>query len=307
MDYKIIVDGADVTDKITVVDDVLYAFDRAGAMADDVKVLVDNASAFQLSKGQNMTVSFNGYTTGKMVVDKVEAGTRNASVGAISTTAGAKKKRSRHYRKVRFFDIINDVATETGFDVFYQVGVENRLYESVTRFCETPLAFLNRLCVREGYGLKIDDQRIIIFCKESAEAAESVLTITQADTIGGNVAFRDASNTTKSVTVRFFDLNAGRNIEHTAEIPDDGEQITVVEYVQDAAEAERFAKNYLLDKNKSSTIATALIPINTDIAATSIITFDGFGRCDGRYFVEELAHCPLTEQTKITARKIKGV
>jgi phage protein D len=307
MDYKIIVDGADVTDKITVVDDVLYANDRAGAMADDTKLLVDNASAFQLEKGQSVTVSFNGYTTGEMVIDKVEAGTRNASVGAISTTAGAKKKRSRHYRKVRFFDIINDVATDTGFGVFYQGGVENRLYESVTRFCETPLAFLNRLCIREGYGLKIDDRRIIIYCKEFAEAALPVMTITQADSIGGRVAFRDAANTTQSVTVRYFDLLQNRNIEYTAEIPDDGEQITVVEYVQDAAEAERFAKNYLLDRNKSSTIATALIPINTDIAATSVITFDGFGRYDGKYFVEELAHCPLTEQTKITARKIKGV
>lgn len=307
MEYKIIVDGVDVTDKITVVDDVLYAHDRAGAMADNIKLLSDNSSPFQFSKGQNIALNFNGYATGRMVVDKIEAGTQKAVVGAVSTTAGAKKKQSRHYRKVRFFDMINDVATATGFSVFYQGGVENRYYENVTRWCETPLAFLNRLCVREGYGLKIDDQRIIIYRKESAEGSPSVLTITQADVIGNQVAFRDSANATQSVTVRYFDLATGRNIEYTAETPDNGEQITVIEYVQDAAEAERFAKNYLTERNKNSTTATALIPINTDIAATSVITFDGFGRYDGRYFVEELAHCPLTEQTKITARKIKGV
>ena len=307
MDYKIIVDGKDVTSGVNIVDDVLYAFDRAGAMADDVKMVVDNASPFQFAKGQSVTVKFDGYATGEMVVDKVEAGTRNASVGAISTTAGAKKKQSRHYRKVRFFDIINDVATATGFSVFYQGAVENRLYESVTRWCETPLAFLNRLCVRVGYGLKIDDKRIIVYCKESAETETPVMTITQADTIGGCVAFRDAASVTQALTVRYFDLNTGRNIEYTARIPDDGEHITVVEYLHDAAEAERFAKNYLAEKNKMGTTATALIPINTDIAATSVIAFDGFGRYDGNYFIEELAHCPLTEQTKITARKIKGV
>jgi phage protein D len=307
MDYKIIVDGQNVTDKITIVDDVLYTFDRAGAMADNIKLFADNASPFQPAKGQSVTVVFNGYTTGRMVVDKVDAGTRNAVVEAISTTAGAKKKASRHYKKVRFLDIVNDVATATGFSVFYQGGVENRLYESVTRWCESPLAFLNRLCVREGYGLKIDDQRIIIYDKRSAESAQSVLTITQADTIDGHVAFRDAANITQAVTVRYFDLNAGRNIEFTAQTPDDGEHITVVEYVHDGAEAERFAKNYLTERNKNSTTATALIPINTDIAATSVITFNGFDRYDGDYFVEELCHCPLTEQTKITARKIKGV
>ena len=307
MEYKIIVGGLDVTDKITIVDDVLYAFDRAGAMADNIKMLVDNASAFQPAKGQSVAVKFGGYDTGRMAIDKVDAVTRNAVVGAVSTTAGAKKKVSRHYRKVRFFDMVNDVATATGFSVFYQSGVENRLYESVTRWCESPLAFLNRLCVREGYGLKIDDQRIIIYNKRTAESARPVLTITQADTIDGQVAFRDAANTTKSLTVRYFSLSERRNIEYTAEIPDDGEQITVVEYLQDGAEAERFAKNYLTERNKSSTTATALIPINTDIAATSIITFNGFGRYDGNYFVEELCHCPLTEQTKITARKIKGV
>lgn len=304
MIYNIIVNGEDVTDRITIINDTLFVTDRAGAQADNIKIVMDNASDYQISKGQNITVKFGGYTSGKMTVDKISPTTKTAVVEAVSTSARAKKRRSRHYMKVRFFDVINDVATETGYSVTYNGDIENWYYENVSRYFETPLAFLNRLCVREGYGLKVDDNRIIVYNKDKAEAARSVLTITQSDTIDNGVQFRDTTCVTEAVKVQYFDLMTGNRIEHTAGFEEAGEQTVITEYVSDIAEAERFAKGYSRDKNKNCTMAIALIPINTDIAATSNIDFSGFGRYDGKYHIEETTHCPMTEQTKITARKI---
>lgn len=304
MKYNIIVDGVDVTDRIQIIDDVLYATDRAGAKADNIKMLVGSSSDFNIRNGQSVAVKFGGYTSGNMTVDKISPTTQNAVVEAVSASAKAKKKKSRHYSKVRFFDIINDVALETGFSVYYNGTIENRYYESVSRFCETALAFLNRLCIREGYALKVDDNRIIIYDKDSAEAAKSVLKITQETAIGNNVTFKDTSCVTESVRVQYFDLAKGSKIEYTAGIAEQGEQTVITEYVNDLAEAERFSKGYIREANKNCITAVALIPINTDIAATSTVDFVGFGRYDGKYFIEEVTHCPIAEQTKIVSRKI---
>jgi phage protein D len=304
MQYNIIVDGVDVTERLEIVNDTLFVTDRAGAKADNMKMLVSNMSDFQLQKGQRIAVKFGGFTSGNMTVDQISPNTLNALVEAVSSSAKAKKKRSRHYRKVRFFDVINDVALETGFSVFYIGSIENRYYENVSRWCETPLAFLNRLCIREGYGLKVDDSRIIVYEKRSAEAVKSVLTITQGDLINNQIQFIDNTCVTEAVKVQYFDLKTGNRIEHTAGIEEAGEQTEITEYVSDIAEAERFARGYSAEKNKNCTTVIALIPINTDIAATSNIDFEGFGRYDGKYHIEEITHCPIAEQTKITARKI---
>ena len=304
MDYKILVDGADVTDRISIVDDVLFVSDRAGAQADSIKLLMNNASDFQIAKGQKIAVEFNGYSSGKMTIDKIEPATTNTIVEAVSTSSKAKKRRTRHYRKVRFFEVINDVATETGFSVFYMGTISNRYYENISRYEETPLAFLNRLCVREGYALKVDNDRIIVYDKGTAERAKEVFTITQESTINNVVKFRDTALVTEAVKVRYFDLQTGNTIEYTAGIEEAGEETVITEYLFDLAEAERFAKGYLREKNKNIITAVALIPINTDIAATNNIAFSDFGRYDGKYHIEEITHCPIAEQTKIIARKI---
>lgn len=303
MKYNILVDGKDVTEKIIIVNDVLFVTDRAGARADSIKMMISNTSELQIEKGRSVAVKFGGFTSGNMSVDKIEPTTTNALVGAVSASTKAKKRKSYHYRKVRFFDVINDVAAETGYSVFYD-GIENRFYENISRFYETPLAFLSRLCVREGYALKVDDQRIVIYDREKAEAAKSVLTITQDDILDNHIKFCDAACVTESVKVRYFNISTGAKIEHTYGIAEAGEQTVITEYVNDIAEAERFAKNYSREANKNCITVSALIPLNTDIAATSNIEFNGFGRYDGKYSIEELTHCPTAEQTKITARKI---
>lgn len=304
MQYNIIVDGVDVTEQLEIVNDTLFVTDRAGAKADSIKMHISNLSEIQPRKGQRVTVKFGGFTSGNMTVDQLYPTTTNALVEAVSASAKAKKRRSRHYMKVRFFDVINDVALETGFDVLYTGTIENHYYENVSRWNETPLAFLNRLCIREGYGLKVDDRRIVVYNKDSAEAAKSVLTITQGDLIDNKVQFQDTTCVTEAVKVQYFDLVTGNRIEYTAGFEEAGEQTVITEYVADIAEAERFAKGYSREKNKNCTTAVAFIPINTDIAATNNIDFEGFGRYDGKYHIEEITHCPMAEQTKITARKI---
>ena len=301
MEYTLLLGGVDITEKLKVQE--LFVSDASGAKADRIKMQIINTADAEISRGQRLTAKFGGYTSGNMIIDEFLCGTATSRVGAISCPKDAKKQKTRHYMKVRFFDIVNDIATETGLSVFYD-GVSNFLYENVTRFNETALAFLNRLCIREGYSLKIDDLRIIIFDKAKAERSQSVLTVKPTDIVENKILFSENPNLVASVTVKHYNSNDQVVISRTAHSGFDGENKVIREYCATIAEAERFANGYVREMNKNAVTVTGFIKLNTAIAATNNIECNGFGRFDGKYFIEEITHDPINELTKFSARKL---
>lgn len=301
MEYALILNGENITEKLKVKE--LFVSDASGAKADRIKMQIINTRDIDITHGQRLTAKFGGYTSGNMTVDEFVCGTATSRVGAISSPKGAKKPKTRHYMKVRLFDIVNDVATETGLSVYY-IGITNHFYENVTRFEETPLAFLNRVCVREGYSLKIDDGRIVLFDKTRSENAATVLTVTPTDIIDNRILFSENPNLVSSVTVQYYDSENQIVISHTAHSGYEGEDKIITEYLSSIAEAERFSQGYVRELNKNAVTVSGFIHINTDIAATNNIECNGFGRFDGKYFIEEITHDPINELTKFTARKL---
>lgn len=280
----------------------LQITDRQGAQSDDITLEILNSKAEgTIERGRSLEGNFGGFKSGKMHVDKIISTTRKTRIGAISAPVSAKEKRTRHWRKVRLFDIVNDVATNIGVSVFY-LGVENHYYENVTQFNETDLAFLNRLCIREGYALKIDNERLVLYSKSALESAEAVATIKNAgDVLNDKIAFSENPNMVQSVTVKYF---ADRLISYTATRGTMGARLTVREYVSDAGEAERFAKGYLKHFNENDVTVDALIPINDGIASGNCVKFEGYARYDGKYFVTECCHDPKNKQTRILGRRV---
>lgn len=293
MEYKVTINGKPITRVINV-----QTIDREGAMADDIRVAILNDETAPITKGSDLAVSFGGYRSGEMVVDRIESGTRTTVLGAISTPV-SKEKKTRHYSKVRFFDVVNDVALSCGFSVSYY-GVENHYYENVTQFQETCLAFLNRLCTREGYSLKVDNKRLVIYSKAFIEANPSAKTITLKDVIDNQITFSDNPNKVGSVTVKYY---ADRLIEYTAVKDTVGERKTIIEYAT-VGEAERFAKGYLSAFTQNDITVDALILLTDGLASGNCVTFENFGRFSGKYFIYECCHNPEKDQTRLIGRKL---
>lgn len=298
MDYKIFIDGKET--EASVKD--IKIIDRQGAQADEIKLIVLNSANLIVEKGQFLECSFGGFRSGKMNIDKLSSSTTKTQIGAISAPINAKVKRTRHWLKVRLFDIVNDVASNCGVSVFYQ-GVTNHYYENVTQFKETDLAFLNRLCTREGYSLKLDDNRLVIYNNALIEKADAVLNIGFNDVIKNQIVFAENPNKIKSVTVQCF--TDDKLLSYTAETTALGEEITICEYVFSLAEAERFAKSYLKHFTQNDITVDALIPINDGIASGNCVEFKDFARFDGKYFITECCHDPENNQTRIIGRKIQ--
>lgn len=296
MEYEVRIDGK----KLVALTKGVQITDRQGAQADDIRLLIINDKEQVVKKGSVLTCSFGGFSGGRMNVDTISSNATTTLIGAISAPLGAKVERTRHWLKVRLFDIVNDVAKNCGISVYYQ-GVTNWYYENVTQFRETDLAFLNRLCTREGYALKIDDNRLVIYKNEIIENAKPVLTIGQGDVINNKIAFSENPNKVNSVTVRYY---GDRLIEHTAWRGVVGEEKTIKEYVASVAEAERFATNYLASYAQNDITVDVLIPINDGVASGNCIEFVDFAMFNGKYVVFECSHDPERNQTRLRGRKV---
>lgn len=280
----------------------IHIIDRQGSQSDELKIEILNGDYKNIERGRNIEGIFGGFKSGKMHIDKISSSIKKTQIGAISAPVSAKEKHTRHWRKVRLFDIVNDVATNLTLSVFYY-GVQNFFYENVTQFNETDLAFLNRLCIREGILLKIDNERIVMYDKATVEKADSVLTIKSiGDVINENIAFSENPNMVHSVTVKYF---ADRLISYTATSGTLGAKITLREYVSSEAEAERFAKAYLSHFTQNDITLDVLIPINDGITSGNCIGIENFARYSGKYFVFECYHDPKKEQTRLLGRRIK--
>lgn len=298
MDYDVYVNGK--KSNLNIKD--IELTDRQGSQADSIRLLILNEADTEIDRGSTIECVFGGFKSGKMNIDSISSATRVSRIGAVSSPIDAKKKKTRHWSKVRLFDIVNDVAVYCGLSVFYQ-GVENHYYENVTQYRETDLAFLNRLCTREGYALKVDDNRLVIYNKSLVEAQKTALKITPDVVLSDRISFAENPNAVRSVTVKYF--NGDRLISYTATDGVFGEDKDICEYLATDVEAERFAKAYLRAFAENDITVDVFISIDDGVSAGSCVEFSGFARYDGRYFITECYHDPEKEQTRLCGRKIK--
>ena len=297
MDYEVFIDGKKLAASISGV----QATDRQGAQADDIRLLILNGAELEVERGSVLKLSFGGFSSGDMNIDGISSNSTNTQIVAVSVPLSAKEKHTRHWYKVMLFDIVNDMAVNLGMSVYYY-GVENYYYENVTQFNETDLAFLNRLCSREGYSLKLDNNRLVIYNNEVIARAKAVKSIGQSDILEGRISFSESPNKVKAVTVKYF--NGERLISHTAKRVGGGESIIIKEYVSNDSEAERFAKGYLNAYAQGDTTVDCLIPITDGIAAGNVIEFTDWAMFNGRYVIFECCHDPEKNKTRLRGRKV---
>lgn len=296
MDYEVFIDGVRLGDIVK----GIQITDRQGAKSDDIRLIILNDENLKVERGSVLTCSFGGFSSGKMNVDTISSNSLNTQIGAISAPLSAKKKHTRHWLKVRFFDIVNDVAVNNGLSVFYQ-GATNHYYENVTQFKETDLAFLHRLCTREGYSLKIDDNRLVIYSNEVIEGAEAVKTIGFNDVVDQKISFSQNPNKITSVTVKHY---SNQLISHTATRGTGGEEVIIREYVADIDEAKRFSENYLDAYSQLDITVDCFIPITDGIAAGNCVEFVDYAMFNGKYLIFECSHDPEKNQTRLRGRKV---
>lgn len=301
MDFKIKLNGADVTKKIAFSSCNLY--DRLGGMLDNVKIVFPYESGVTINKFDKLEVTADKYKTGVMYVTGCGGANNNTScsITAVSGKPTNRNKRTRLIANVTLYQLIDDVAKSCGLGIKLY-GVINYTYESVCQRDETDLQFLNRICQREGYSVKVDDGNIVIFNDYALENNYEPAKLNKSDV--SSFDFKRAENGLRSMTVKFYSIKDHKMIQFTTTDESfEGGAESKIECMSTINEAERFSKGYLRAINNMALTGTLSMEFNTDLSAGTTVDLTGFDEYDGRYIIYELRHDISSAKTYLKIRK----
>ncbi len=287
MSTKVIYNGVDITKDITVLSCVMT--DSNGGKQDYIKISFANGGkVWQDWKPQyNDEVQIiHGYSdSGIMYINGIGSNENSYTLILLPTPTTAKKKKSRIWRKVKLSEIINDVSKSIGFKVdFY--GFKDYIYSTKTQINTTDIAFMCEACAYEGFNVKIFNKTFIIYDEKALYLSEAIGTIKPDEC--AFYSFDDENIPLSAVTVKYFDIAKKQVISYTANAKDiDGGSITLSIKVDNQAQAERIATNYL-QKNNNYIECGILKLKNADaFASGSIINLEEFDGYNGKWYINE--------------------
>lgn len=306
MSTKVIYNGVDITDNITVSSCIMT--DSNGGKQDYAKISFANGGkVWQEWKPQyNDEVRIiHGYSnSGIMYINGIESNENAYTLILLPTPTTSKKKKSCIWRKVKLSEIISDVANSLGFKIkFY--GFKDYTYSTKTQINKTDLAFMCEACAYEGFNVKIFDKTIIIYDEKTLNLADASGTITPDEC--SFYSFDDENTPLSAVAVKYFDVEKKQVISYTANASGiDGGSITLTIKVDNQAQAERIAKNYLHKNNNFIKCGTLKLK-NADVFASgSVINLSGFKGYDGKWYINESIFDTTNNDCIFKINKIRG-
>ena len=309
MTFTFAYNGIDIAEEIEFYSILLY--DRLGGMFDNIEVDIpisqDMDIAKDAEKGDRITVTTEGYTSGIMYVDDIAENESLVTISALSCRESNQNTKSKIWRDVKLSEILNDVARNYSLTL-KSYGFKDYTYPCIVQRNETDLKLLERICKREGYSIKVDDDCLVVFDDYTMESqSDPIITINlNDDSVKKQYFFDDTSEFWHSVTVSYFDIESKLAISQTYsdEECSTGNDVTIIEQVSGFDEAKRFARGYLRNKNKNRVRGRISMNYNPKISAGTVLELTGFKGNDGRYIAYEVVHDVLNEVTKVKLRKV---
>ena len=240
-DWKVKVNGVDITDEIKKDLISLEVTDNEEASADDLQIKLSDRDGVWLEKWLNETVhrgaKAKGLTfevwigntdhTGKVLqqksgtflLDSMDHSGPPAVVklkcASLDCQGGIRTdENDKCWENVKLREIAADIASKGKLKLLYCSTV-NPKYDRKEQDAETDIAFLIRLCDDSGLSVKISDGNLIVFDRKNFEAQDVITTIGYGDGsyLKWSFGTGNGSVTYDICTVRYTDPVTGKVIE----------------------------------------------------------------------------------------------
>ncbi|MCM0759613.1 contractile injection system protein, VgrG/Pvc8 family [Sporomusa sphaeroides DSM 2875] len=302
--------------------------DHASGKADDLQISLEDREGLWMGdwlpdKGATLKAilvtehwSEQGKTEelplGTFEIDAIDGKSSPSSVTikALSIPESASlrgEEKTRSWEKVKLSTIARDIATKAGLTLFYDTD-DDPEEDRVEQTEQSDLAFLQQRCEDAGLSLKVSDQQIVIFDEEKYEAMEPVLTIKRGQS---HILDHSFSTTTRDVysacRVEYHDPKGKKSISHTYRAPNKpatGKTLVINQRVKSIAKAEKLARKKLRKQNKGETKMSFSLLGDIRLLAARTVMVEGYGKFDGKYFIEEATHAGAGYTVKIDLRRV---
>lgn len=280
--------------------------DSAGGEADALSVVFSDASGlwpiWGPERGDKMRYVNGEFDSGNLYVDNAAFTSGRFRVDAVSVPPEARRQNTRIWRKVRLSEIIGDIATRCGL-IVKTYGITDYTYRAISQASESDIAFLSKICLREGYAVKVSGGGLIVYAEKQMEAQTPALTIARADVQPGYLFYRGVGQLS-AVTVSCYDTVSGQAYAQTArDSTVSGGSFQLAELCGNDGEAERFALGYLRAANKGARQARLTLTKQAPIAAGSTVALSGFSAGEnGNWFVSGVDQDAISNRTTVSLR-----
>jgi len=198
--------------------------------------------------------------------------------------------KSRTWNKATLQKIAANIASDAGLTLYYDTSKTVTI--SYLEQSEQPdCAFLTDLCEKYGLALKIYNDKIVIFSEQEYEAKPKVGTITE--TLAENWAAKKTLTKTgyDACVVAYTLPSSGNKLQFELKPYGTSNKILRINKdVASVAEAEIVAKAELRKANKKQYTMSFALPGNVYLVAGFTVIVSGFGKFDGRYYIDKAEH-----------------
>lgn len=302
--------------------------DHASGKADDLQInLEDKAGLWKADwmpeKGATLQASiqvqnwdragqFELLPLGTFEVDEIECAgpPETVTIKALSVPESASLRgedKTRAWEKTKLSLIARDIASKAGLGLFYDTN-DDPEYDRVDQTEQSDLAFLMKLCEDAGLSLKVTGQQIVIFDDRKYEQMAPVMTIIRG--VSQVEDYRATSSTREVYSACRVEYQGGtkkESIVYTYRPPNrpaTGKTLVINERVTNIAEAERLAKKRLRQQNKEEVKFSLTMVGNIALVAGVTVMLQGWGKFDGKYFVETAEHSGPGYTVKLDLRRV---
>ena len=281
--------------------------DRAGGEADGLTaVFADPAgrwASWNPQRGDKVRLVDGGFDSGVLYVDNPQVSGGFFRLEAVSVPPAIRRPRTKIWRDVRLSEIISDMAAQAGL-TSQKYGIQDYHYDAISQHAETDMAFLSRVCLREGYAVKVTGEALVVFSEQTLENAAPQATVDKAETAPAH-QFQAGVGLLSSSQVRYFRIREGRVIVQTVTDPAiTGGSSCRNEYCSTDGEAQRWAYGYLRAANKGAHTGRVQLLQQSAFAAGSTIELTGFeGDNNGAWFVYGVDQDAVNARTTLLLRR----
>lgn len=280
--------------------------DQSSGNSDSISLSIDDREEKWISswfpeKGDKVTASIStsdwglpgggSINCGEFILDDVSAGgpPTSVSIGAVSAPADkgfSETKVSQTWEGVTIQQIAATIAERNGLSLEYDCTSDITI--AATEQNETVDSdFLAKLCDEYGLCVKVYSSKIVIFDLAEYERKDAVATIDKGQVTDWSF------NTTLEGTYTGGDLTythptTGEDI--TVTVGDGERRLSLNSSADNSAEAEIKLKGEITKANHGMTTMSITTTGRTDLVASQNIQITGFGKPDGKYFIDKVVH-----------------
>lgn len=263
--------GADITESVSI--NTCYHDMYAECQSDTLCIMFNDTQnqwdKWQPKTGDEIKVDYGSLSTGKMFVDSAAPRNGLYKIVATSVPPSSKEPKNKAWQKINLTQIGAEIAGHHGLG-FKQYGVTDVLYDYVLQTNKSDFAFLNHLCTLEGCAFLVYDGTLVMYSQSYMETQSPIKSIDLSldadfDCFDHSAKQYGSCKIERGLYKGEFDAGNGCS---RVFIP------TIEMTINNAAEANRYAKSLLRNENKNALMGYIRGRIMPEYAAASTATLN---------------------------------